>query len=131
MEPQVNKEHYFRKKYDDLERFISYFYQTDLARSLEPKKILEIGMGSGFFSDYLKKLGYSVTTCDFDKNLDPDIVADIRSLPIQNGEFYAFAVQDRATNKISDIELIHSRKPTSWFTIRDEERKEETDAKTK
>ncbi|MEK9183899.1 MAG: methyltransferase domain-containing protein, partial [Patescibacteria group bacterium] len=41
----------------------------------------------GFFSDYLKKLGYSVTTCDFDKNLDPDIVADIRSLPIQNGEF--------------------------------------------
>lgn len=90
MEPQVKETHYFRKKYDDLGRFISYFYQVHTAQEYSKKgeKILEIGKGSGFFADYLKKLGCDVTTCDFDKNLSPDIVADIRSLPIKDASFY-------------------------------------------
>jgi len=89
MEPQVDKKHYFRKKYDDLSRFISYFYQVDLAQEYTPDKgkILEIGKGNGFFADYSSKLGYSVTTCDFDKNLSPDVVADIRSLPLPDNSF--------------------------------------------
>lgn len=103
MEPQVKKSHYFRRKYDDLNRFISYFYQVDLVQELAQRdanirmhandtnntnfKILEIGKGNSFFADYLKKLKYDVTTCDFDKNLSPDIVADIRSLPIQDTAF--------------------------------------------
>lgn len=87
MNPQVKKDHYFKKKYDDLNRFISYYYQVDLASELEPKKILEIGMGNGFFSDYMKKLGFSITTCDFDANLKPDVVADVRQLPFKDGEF--------------------------------------------
>ncbi len=84
---QVKKDHYFKKKYDDLNRFISYFYQVDLSGDLDPKRILEIGKGNGFFSDYMKKLGYSVTTCDFDANLKPDVVADVRQLPFKDGEF--------------------------------------------
>jgi ubiquinone/menaquinone biosynthesis C-methylase UbiE len=100
MKPQVNKGHYFRKKYDDLNRFISYFYQVDLAQEVlesntnpridtnaTNKSILEIGKGNGFFSDYMKKLGHNVTTCDFDKNLQPDIVADVRSLPVPDNSF--------------------------------------------
>jgi SAM-dependent methyltransferase len=89
MDIQVKKEHYFRKKYDDLSRFISYFYQVDLAQDLAGKdsKILEIGKGNGFFSDYMKKNGYNVATCDFDKNLQPDIVADVRSLPLTDASF--------------------------------------------
>ena len=51
--------------------------------------ILEIGKGNGFLSDYLKKLSYSVTTCDFDKNLQPDVVADIRNLPFPENSFEA------------------------------------------
>lgn len=89
MEPQVFKGHYFRKKYSDLNRFISYYYQVDLTSALNPKKILEIGKGSGVFSDYMKKLGYAVTTCDFDKSLEPDRVADIRALPFGDGAFDA------------------------------------------
>jgi SAM-dependent methyltransferase len=87
---QVNKKHYFRKKYDSLDRFISYFYQVDLALEVfesNTNKILEIGKGNGFFSDYMKKLGVKVTTCDFDNNLQPDIVADIRSLPVSDNSF--------------------------------------------
>jgi len=86
---QVDKKHYFRKKYDSLDRFISYFYQVDLAQEYaqDGEKILEIGKGSGFFADYMKKLGYEVKTCDFDKNLQPDIVADVRSLPVADNSF--------------------------------------------
>jgi len=116
MNPQVKKEHYFRKKYDDLNRFISYFYQIDLVRQLcdadlrinadqriadkeyqqsassafypqNPHHILEIGKGNGTVSDYLKKLGFRVTTCDFDESLEPDYVADIRKLPFSDNKF--------------------------------------------
>lgn len=85
--PQVNKKHYFNKKYDDLSRFISYFYQADLTRACEPKSILEIGKGSGLFSDYMKKLGYNIQTADFDASLEPDYVADIRKLPVEDNSF--------------------------------------------
>ena len=87
--PQVKKEHYFQKRYDDLERFISYFYQIDLAREDKPETILEIGKGNGTVSDYLKKLDYKVTTCDFDENLKPDYVVDVRKLPFPDNSFDA------------------------------------------
>lgn len=84
---QVDKKHYFRKKYDDLNRFISYFYQIDLATEVNPETILEIGKGNGTVSDYLKKLGYKVTTADIDASLAPDQLADVRKLPFQDGSF--------------------------------------------
>lgn len=89
MNPQVKKAHYYKGKYDDLNRFISYSYQVDLARDLagEGSKILEVGKGNGTVSDYLRKLGLSVKTADFDANLKPDFVADIRKLPFGDGEF--------------------------------------------
>ena len=45
LKPQVEKGHYHRAKYDDLERFISYYYQISLVRSLETENLLEIGVG--------------------------------------------------------------------------------------
>jgi len=89
MNPQVKKEHYFRKKYDDLGRFISYYYQIDLARSLEPESILEVGVGNGTVSDYLKKAGHKVTTVDVDPELKPDRLADVRKLPFGAASFDA------------------------------------------
>ena len=89
---QVKKEHYFRRKYDDLSRFISYYYQVSIVQdALNPdaNNILEIGKGNGMVSDYLKKLGFSVTTCDFDPALKPDIVADIRKFPFPDNSFDA------------------------------------------
>ena len=91
LNPQKNREHYFKPKYNSLERFISYFYQIDLVSPLVEDKakdaILEVGVGSGMASDYLKKAGFSVVTCDFDPNLNPDHVADVRQLPFESGSF--------------------------------------------
>lgn len=83
---QVLKEHYF-KKYDDLPRFISYFHQIDLIRKLKPKNVLEIGTGNKTVANYLKQNGIKIETCDFDKNLEPDYVADIRELPFKDNSY--------------------------------------------
>lgn len=83
---QVNKSHYFWE-YDNLQRFISYYYQIHLVRSLQIKSILEIWIGNKTVANYLSFSKYEVTTCDFDDGLDPDYVADIRNLPFQKNTF--------------------------------------------
>jgi len=83
---QVEKEHY-EKKYDTLMRFISYFHQIDSVKKVSPESVLEIGVGSNTVSDYLKRRGVKVTTCDIDKNLNPDHVADVRKLPFEDHQF--------------------------------------------
>lgn len=94
MNSQVNKSHYFQKKYDDLNRFISYFYQVDLIKSLDAKSVLEIGKGSGFVSNYLKKAGYKVKTADFDESLKPEYVADVRDLSSVREKFDVVAAYE-------------------------------------
>lgn len=83
---QVNKEHY-NKNYDSLERFISYYCQINLVRKTNPEKILEIGIGNKTVSNYLKLNGLNITTCDFDKSLEPDYAADIRDLPFKDNSY--------------------------------------------
>ncbi|MBN2087477.1 class I SAM-dependent methyltransferase [Candidatus Peregrinibacteria bacterium] len=83
---QVPKGHYY-ENYDYLERFISYYYQIDFVRKLKPKNVLEIGIGNKTVSNYLKQTGIKTDTCDFDKNLEPDYVADIRQLPFKDESY--------------------------------------------
>ena len=40
-------------------------------------EMLEVGVGTGFCSNYLKSKGYSVTTLDIDENKNPDIAGNI------------------------------------------------------
>lgn len=89
MDIQVKKSHYFRKKYNSLERFVSYYYQTSLVADLTGNfgKVLEVGVGANIISTYLKSAGLEVVTCDIDKNLNPDVMADIRSLPFDGDMF--------------------------------------------
>jgi len=73
--------------YDDLLRFVSYFYQIDLLRKLNVDSILEVGIGSKMVSNYLLSKGFKVITCDFNEKLKPDYVGDIRKLPFKNNSF--------------------------------------------
>ena len=85
---QVNKEHYFNPNYDYVNKFISYFYQIDSISNLKDiKSVLEVGIGNKTVSNYLKTNGFKVTTCDFDKSLKPDKVADVRNLPFNKNQF--------------------------------------------
>lgn len=83
---QVLKEHYYNE-YDSLSRFISYFYQIKIVKELKPEKILEIGIGNRTVSNYLKWHGFNLVTCDFDINLNPDYLCDIRETSFKNNSF--------------------------------------------
>lgn len=84
---QVDKTHYFNLKYDTKERWASYWCQITEVFVLNPKSVLEIGVGNKTVSDYLKKLNLEVTTCDFDKSLKPDVVANVVNLPFKKNSF--------------------------------------------
>lgn len=84
---QVTTSHYFSQKYDTKERWSSYWYQIHEVVAKQPNNVLEIGVGNKVVSDYLKKIGLKVTTCDFDKSLKSDVVANILSLSFQDKSF--------------------------------------------
>jgi ubiquinone/menaquinone biosynthesis C-methylase UbiE len=88
MNIQVPSHSYLTKKYLSLERFIGYFYQIDTVKNTKAKSILLIGVGDGIVPGILKKSPeYTVTTMDFDSELSPDVVGDIRSLPFKDKSF--------------------------------------------
>ncbi len=83
---QVPPEMYYGK-YDNLDRFISYFHQIELVKPFKGGRILEVGIGNKTVANYLRHHGYDIITCDFDGVLCPDHVADIRALPFEDNSF--------------------------------------------
>jgi len=84
---QVQPGHYDKLSYNNLERFISYYYQIETVRKLNVKNVLEIGAGNKFVASILKDVGIDVTVCDFDISLNPDIVSDVRDIKLPNNGF--------------------------------------------
>jgi len=74
-------------KYDYLDRWISYWHQIDEVLKLNPKNILEIGIGNKTVYDCLKKEGVDVKTLDIDKELKPDFIADVLKMPLKDNSF--------------------------------------------
>ncbi|MDB4962128.1 MAG: Methyltransferase type 11 [Myxococcales bacterium] len=79
-EVQVAPEHYDFERYDDLERWTSYWYQIKAVLAVRPRTVLEIGPGSGVFRRYLEHAGVTVKTLDIDASRGVDYVADITRL---------------------------------------------------
>ena len=48
---------------------------------------LVVGIGNRFVSKHLRDAGLSVTTCDVNRELGPDYVADVRNLPFDTGSY--------------------------------------------
>ena len=91
MKPQVKPNHYFVNSYDSKGRFISYWYQINEIIKLNPKKVLEIGIGNGFVSKYLKERRVNILTLDIDKRLNPDIVGSVLDVPFPDNSFEVVA----------------------------------------
>ena len=77
---QVAPEHYDFERYDDAERWMSYWHQLRAVLAVRPRTVLEIGPGSGVFRNYLRAAGVEVKTLDIDRTRDVDYVADITKL---------------------------------------------------
>ena len=86
MKPQVEPDHYYNN-YDSKGRFCNYWHQINEIIDLGPNRVLEIGIGNGFVSKYLKERKIKVTTLDIDERLNPDIAGSVLELPFANGSF--------------------------------------------
>lgn len=81
-------------EYISKSRMISYYNQVRVIQSLgkQVQSILEIGIFNNICSDLLRKNGYLVTTADFNKELNPDIILDLNSdFEIPQDKFDAIA----------------------------------------
>ncbi len=91
MKPQVSPDHYIDQLYDSKERFISYWHQINEVISLNPKEVLEIGIGNGFVRNHLKEKGIKIKTLDIDKRLNPDVAGSVLKLPFVSESFDVIA----------------------------------------
>lgn len=83
----MKKNEYFQQDYNSKRRWMSYWYQINEVIEKKPCKILEIGKGNGLVSDYLKKCGFNIKTCDIDSKVKPDFIADVRKMPFAANAF--------------------------------------------
>jgi len=79
-ERQVEPQHYSFCHYVTAERWNSYWHQIDEALDDNSPKILIIGVGDNIVPTILKSKGMEVKTFDFDPDLNPDYVGDIRDI---------------------------------------------------
>lgn len=87
MKPQVLPDHYFESTYDSKERFVSYWCQIKEITDTKPKSILEVGIGNGFVSSYLKQRKINITTLDIDNLLYPEVVGSVANIPFHDESF--------------------------------------------
>ena len=79
-EVQVQPDHYDFERYDDAERWMSYWHQIRVVLASGAKDVLEVGPGSGVFRSYLANVGVKVSTLDIDASRKVDYVADLTRL---------------------------------------------------
>jgi hypothetical protein len=91
LRPQFGRRTYFGRGYMNPSRFASYGYQISEVLALEPKKVLEVGIGNGVCSYVLRGAGIDVTTVDFDAALRPDIVGSVIDMPLADRTFEVVA----------------------------------------
>jgi len=76
-EKSLPRNFYFSDGYFELAQLFSLSHQINEIHKLKPASILEIGIGNGFTSSFLRRAGYRVTTVDINPDLEPDICAPL------------------------------------------------------
>jgi len=79
-EANLEKERYYTEGYFSHAQFISYSEQIRLVHSLDRKDVLEIGIGNGIVTDFLRKAGLNVTSFDINQHLIPEVVGSVTDL---------------------------------------------------
>lgn len=79
-ESSLSRSVYFSERYFELTQLFSLSHQIEKIHKLRPKDVLEIGVGNGFTSSFLRKAGYDIVTADINPALEPDICAPLVEL---------------------------------------------------
>lgn len=73
---------YLGPGYDTKRRWASYWHQIDEVLARRPESVLVVGIGNALVPEYLARLGLAVTTLDVAEHLRPDVVGDVRAIPL-------------------------------------------------
>lgn len=76
-------------QYDYLDRWVSYWHQINEVLKLQPKTVLEIGVGNKMVASYLGSQGINIKTLDINEKLKPDFVSNVLSIPLAKNSFDA------------------------------------------
>lgn len=79
-EKSLDRDVYFSDHYFSLPQLCSYAHQLNRIWRLKPASVMEIGIGNGFVSTYLRRAGVPVTTVDINADLNPDICSPLHEL---------------------------------------------------
>lgn len=85
-EASIGLSEYFNDNYFGFPAMASMCEQIIAVHEMKPSRILEIGKGNGFVSDFLSKAGYQITTFDINPNLKPDVVGSVTELSSHFGQ---------------------------------------------
>lgn len=80
-EASLAREYYTAAHNFTPEHLHSLSFQIQQLRAFEPRRVLEVGIGNGFVSSYLRHSGIEVVTADINPALGADIVAPLAALP--------------------------------------------------
>lgn len=72
---------YYASNYFSMRQLASFAHQINHIHALKPRSVLEIGIGNGFVSTYLRRAGIEVVTVDLNCELSPDICCELKDLP--------------------------------------------------
>lgn len=72
--------HYYSERHFKLDQLFANALQVYHVHSMQPRDMLEIGVGNRFLSTFMRLSGLDVTTADINSNLQPDICAPLRDL---------------------------------------------------
>ena len=79
--------HYVFSHYCHAGRWESYFVQLRETLDPLPESVLEVGVGDGFFGNYLRRLGVDYRSIDLVAGLKPDVAASVAQLPLKSASF--------------------------------------------
>ncbi len=82
-ERKLQRSEYFSGQYFSLSQLSSFIHQLNLIRSMNPISAVEIGIGNGFVSTFLRNAGIPMVTADINPALDPDICAPLSRVASQ------------------------------------------------
>lgn len=120
VQPQGEKSDYFNPAYNSPGRFAGYACQINEILALHPQRILEVGIGNGIVSYFLRQAGLSVTTFDYDAHLEPDIVGSVTAIGLPDASYdvvACFQVLEHLPYDLLLTVLKEIRRVTSGYAV--------------
>lgn len=79
-EKNLGREKYLSERYFSYGQLWSFVEQIHHIRAFSSQSLIEIGVGNGFVSTFLRTIGLNVKTFDINPDLMPDIVAKVQDI---------------------------------------------------